>query len=318
MEETGSRNVVKRKNKFLSRFLVTLCIVFVVSVVSLAVFRLSYVVFKSDSSVYLMKKKWAEYDYPAVYEISSNIIKKEAFNNTARIYNGYSGFFLALSETDSMLALEYLDNSIISLRIALENASKKTVPQINYMLGKLYYYKNVFSGYYYYADLAVKYLTEARILGYKDFNDIPEYLGLSYAALGMTKESVQSFTEALLVRETDFLLLSIAEQYFKNDQTKLAEAYLFRISTDCKDENIVFKARLLLADIYYSEGKIDEALKEVNSVLEIDDLNADAHYKLGLIKEKQGDVVKARSEWRRTIKIDPTHQGALKKIADYK
>jgi len=52
------------------------------------------------------------------------------------------------------------------------------------------------------------------------------------------------------------------------------------------------------------------------SVLEKDENSADAHYQLGILYEKQGDMVKARAEWRNALRIQVNHRGALEKMAD--
>jgi Tfp pilus assembly protein PilF len=153
--------------------------------------------------------------------------------------------------------------------------------------------------------------------GYKA-DDIPELLGLSYASLGMTMESISAFTEALLISDDDILLLSIAEQYHNVGQNNAAEQYLFRISQDCKDEQIILKSRLLMGNIYLEREEFDNAEKEFNFILEKNENSADAYYGLGVIYEKQGDSVKARSEWRKALRIQSNHPLALKKMAEYK
>ena len=194
------------------------------------------------------------------------------------------------------------------------DASKSLLPQLQYMLGKAYFYKNTITTYYY-ADLAIKYLTLARENGYYA-DDIAEYLGLSYASLGKTYESISAFTEALLVRESDFLLLSIAEQYYKAGETGAASQYLFRIINNSSNDEIILKSRLLLGNIYIDTDDLQNALEQFNAVLAKDENSADAHYGIGLIYEKQENLVAARAEWRKARKIQPNHAGALKKLSE--
>src|SRR5574344_24990 len=310
-------NIVKRESKLIPRLIITLCCVVFITALTVCAYHIIHGKLYSDSSVTTLYKNWKIYDYQSVYDTSTNIIAKQPFNNTARTFRGYAGFYLAVSQTDTTLAQQYLEESINSLRIALKSAKRRTVPQIDYMLGKAYLYKESISSYYYYAELAVKYLIEAKRLGYKA-DDIPEYLGLSYASMGMTMESISAFTEALLVRESDTLLLSIAEQYYKAGQSAAAEQYLYRIKTDCKDENIILRSHILLGTMYTEQDKLDAAEVEFQTSGEKKEKSADAHYGLGVIYEKQGDLVKARAEWRKAIRIQANHPGALKKMADYK
>ena len=135
-----------------------------------------------------LRKSWQAYDYESVYETSKGILNTTPFNNAALTYHGYAAFYLGVSSLDKMAEQNYLDEAINSLRLALLDAQNSLKPQLSYMLGRAYFYKNTVSSYYY-ADLAVKYLERAKTLGYKA-DDIAEYLGMSYAALGMTMDSI--------------------------------------------------------------------------------------------------------------------------------
>ncbi|MDR0497949.1 MAG: tetratricopeptide repeat protein [Treponema sp.] len=42
-------------------------------------------------------------------------------------------------------------------------------------------------------------------------------------------------------------------------------------------------------------------------VLEENHENADAHYQLGELYAMEGDTTRARAEWRRALRLDPTH-----------
>jgi len=307
----------RQKSKIL-RNIILLCIfVLIFTFLSLSVYFLCQkYIFKGYSTTHL-KSEWKQYNYKNVYDISAEILKNKPFNNSALTYHGYSAFYLALSENDTSLAQSYFDEAIINIRLALQNAKFGLVPQLEYMLGKAYFYKNSVSAYYYYADLAVMYLNRAVKDGYKA-DDIPEYLGLSYASLGMTLESIGSFTKALLTRESDLLLLSIAEQYYKAGQEAAAEQYLFRISKDCEDEKITDKTHVLLGNIYMNQEKLEDAEKEFSLILEKNENSADALYGLGVIYELKGDIIKARFYWRKALKVQANHADSIKKLAEVK
>lgn len=311
------RKVVKRKVKIVKNLILAFLCAFALAAIIFFAQRFIDSKINNGNSIYGMKQKWKSYDYQSCYDVSAAYLYDKPYSGVALTYHGYSSFFLSMSQNDIEKSKNYLDESINSLRLALLDASKSTVPQIEYMLGKAYFYKDLQSSYNYYADLAVKYLNDARLLGYKA-DDIPELLGLSYASLGMTMESISSFTEALLIRESDILLLSIAEQYKNAGQNQAAEQYLFRISKNCKDEKIVLKSHLLLGEIYLENGDNEAAKKEFDFILEKNENSADAYYGLGVIYENQGDLVKARSEWRKAVQIQSNHASALKKLAEYK
>lgn len=314
-QKRSEYNVVRRKNKFFAR----LCAVVFIGVLLFSlgmIVRRVYILNTIESpSIEKLFSLWNSADYLAVYEVSEEILENNPFQTQAMTFKGYSSFFLALSQTDMAITINYLDEAINCLRIAMKSASKKSFAQIQYMLGKAYFQKNVVSDYHYYSDLSVKYLEEARKNGFTA-PDIPEYLGLGYAKLGMVEESIKSFTEALLVRDSDELLLAIAQQYYNSQRANTAKQYLNKINQESSNELLVLQSRILLGQIYTDEEKYADALKEFQSILEKDANSADAYYGIGVIYEKQGDLVKARSEWRKALKVQVNHPNALKKMAN--
>ena len=79
---------------------------------------------------------------------------------------------------------------------------------------------------------------------------------------------------------------------------------------------------------YVNSSDLDEDIKKflrwaiINEIKNPDSMrykqnyenSADAHYGLGIIYEKKGDLVKARAEWRKTLKIDSNYEDAIKKV----
>ena len=310
------QNIFKRKSRLVKNLTISLCILCAITIASFFIIRLVQTKMSKLPTFHTLTKEWKAYDYSGVYETSRLILQKKPFSNKALTYHGYASFYLGVSQLDTSLAQNYLDESINCIRLSMLNARRSLMPQLEYMLGKAYFYKNTISSYYY-SDLAVKYLLLAKKKGYKA-DDISEYLGLSYAALDMTMDSISAFTEALLVRESDTLLLSIAEQYYKAGQKQASEQYLYRIASSSKNEELILKSRVLLGNIYLDEEKYSDAENEFNAVLEKNENSADAYYGLGVLYEKQGDLVKARAQWRNALRVQVNHAGALKKMAEYK
>ena len=63
---------------------------------------------------------------------------------------------------------------------------------------------------------------------------------------------------------------------------------------------------------------LDSTIKIKNvfdEILKLNKNSADAYYSLGLIYEKQGEMVKARAEWRKALKAQVNHPGALAKMS---
>ena len=72
-----------------------------------------------------------------------------------------------------------------------------------------------------------------------------------------------------------------------------------------------------MGNIYIEKEEYDLALKEFENVLKKNENSADAIYGIGVIYEKQGDLVKARAEWRKALKVHVNHAGALNKLSQY-
>jgi len=311
---SNSSIVVRKKTKILARIIV---IFLFISLAAASVYVISKVIIRKNNPSVPTNASiislWNKSEYEEVYTQSGILLDENSFNGTALFYRGLSSFYLAVSQTETSAAQSYLDESINNLRIALHTADKNLQPQISYILGKAYFQRNLFSSYHYYADLAVSYLEKAVSLGYESA-DIPEYLGLSYANLGMTQQSIEAFTNALLVRESDILLLAIAQQYIISSNIETAKQYLFKVAKESSNDILILKSKLLLAQIYFEEQLYSEAAQEYMSILEKDPDYADAYYGLGLIYEKEGDSAKARAEWRNVLKIQVNHQGAINKL----
>ncbi len=289
----------------------------VIAAVIFSVIKLKPLFFP-DNSVHVLYKYWEENDVQKVYEVSGAILEDNPFQNIALTFRGYSAFKLALSQTENSTEVQtLLDEAINNLRVSLELSGKNKQAQTFYVLGLTYFYKNKLSSYYYYADLAVKYLEMAKNSGYSS-KDIPELLGLSYADLGMTDKSIQAFTQALLVHESDTLLFNIAKQYYKAGQGNTAKQYLIRVLDTSNDDEIKINSQNILGKIYLQEGNYAEAKKEFLSILEKNENFADAHYGLGVLYEKEGNKAKARSELRKCLRLQVNHKDAIEKLAAIK
>ncbi|MBP5359366.1 MAG: tetratricopeptide repeat protein [Treponema sp.] len=308
-------HIAKRKSKFLPRLILTIVVIVVLTLISIGIYRFLNNKVHSEISVNSLYKNWDAKDYQAVYDSSNAILEKNNLHNAARTLHGYSSFMLAESEVDNARSQELLDEAIINLRIAMQYAKEDMLPQIEYMLGRCYFYKDYPTNEHYYADLTVKYLLKCQENGFYS-DDIPEFLGLSYAALSETQKSIESFTTALRDRESDTLLFDIAKQYCKAGQGAVAKQYLNRVINMTANDDVALKSHTLLAQIYMDEEKYEDAEKEFESILEKDENSADAHYGLGVIYEKQGDNAKARSEWRKCLNIQPQHTLARQKMAE--
>jgi len=245
---------------------------------------------------------WNEGNYEKAYEISKNALNKNPVDYNLLTIHGFSAYQLGISQINRQNTLVFIDESIFSLRKALLHKEASGDGRIFYVLGKAYGYKGTE-----YSDLAVKYLEIAgRIYNAKD---IPEYLGLAYAAYGDYRNSVASFSRAFSSDKppSDSLLLSIARSYIAMEEYGMAAGYLNRCIEISPDSKSVIIARFLLAEIFRLTDDYDSAEKQYLRILNDSGENAEVHYQLGELYNVKGDATRARAEWRLAYRQDPTH-----------
>jgi tetratricopeptide (TPR) repeat protein len=245
---------------------------------------------------------WNEGNYEKAYELSKNALFQNPVDYYLLTIHGFSAYQLGISQINSQNTLLYIDESIFSLRKAMLHKEASGDGRIFYVLGKAYGYKGPE-----YSDLAIKYLEIAGSI--YDAKDIPEYLGLAYAACGDYRNSVASFSQAFNSDKppSDNLLLSIARSYIAMEEYATASGYLIRCIEISPDSKSVVIARFLLAEILRLTGDYDGAERHYLSILNDSGENAEVHYQLGELYNLRGETTRARAEWRLAYKQDPAH-----------
>ena len=252
--------------------------------------------------------------FEASYNQSGEMLRERPLDSFLLTIHGFSAYQLAIAQINSFDTITYINDCIWALRKALLFKDSSSDGRIFYVLGKAYYYKG--SGY---ADLAINYLEKARDTAYMAA-DIPEYLGMAYAAIKDFRSSIAAFALALTGEGTfgaepsDILLLSIARSYLALEETEQGQAYLIRCLETSKDSRTVTAARLLLAGILFKNGNVTESEAEYLKVIDENGENAEARFQLGELYASIGDPTRARAEWRRAIRIDPAHGAARRRL----
>ena len=284
-----------------------LCVVCVVSgaVFFLGIYKTRYFHVPSMNLVYA---DWANNDYAEVYEKTAQILEKRPMDGTALALHGFAAYYLFAEQTDLSVGADYLTAAVVHLRRALYLTKDKDIPKIAYILGKAYYQQG-----YYYADLAVKYLDEAYTGGI-EASDLSEFRGMAASLLGDTDKAIEAFTQALAANPSDFVLYAVAENYKKKGDIQNAKLYLFETIKKTGDAVLEIRCRNQLGLLFLAENKPNEALEQFNTVLAKDVNSADAHYGIGLVYEMQGDMIKARYEWRSAIRLNPIHAETRAKL----
>jgi Tfp pilus assembly protein PilF len=81
-----------------------------------------------------------------------------------------------------------------------------------------------------------------------------------------------------------------------------------------RDSSIIAAANLLLGNIFFQSGRTGEAEALYLTILENDAENAEAHFQLGELYAAGGDITRSRAEWRRAVRIDPSHGKARARL----
>ena len=253
---------------------------------------------------------WNDGDFERAYELSKNALLERPVDYFLLTINGFSAYQLGISQINNQNMLNFINESIFSLRKALLLKESYRDGRVFYVLGKAYGYKGAE-----YADLAVKYLEMANSLSYSAA-DIPEYLGLAYAAFGDYRNSVIAFSQAFDSSRppSDNLLLSIARSYMAIQEYNMALGYLQRCIDISPDSRSIVIARMLLAEIYKTGSDFDNAEMQYLSILNESGENAEVRFRLGELFNMRGDTTRARSEWRMAYRQDPAHAGARARL----
>jgi tetratricopeptide (TPR) repeat protein len=270
-----------------------------VSLILLAIVKIS----GNQSDRKELRRLWEASSFEKAYAESGERLSQKPLDYFLLTLRGFSAYQLAAAQINNSGAIAYTDDCIWSLRKAMLINGGRSDGGLFYVLGKAYYDKGAP-----YADLSVRYMEKAGEAGYPA-GDIPQYLGLAYAALGDYRSSVEAFSRALRTgRPSDLLFLSIAKSYRAMDEHDEAGAYLVRCLEVTKDSVTAAAARLLLGGILAETGDTAGAEIEFLKVIEEGGANAEAHYQLGELYAAGGDPVRARAEWQKAAGIDPAHR----------
>jgi tetratricopeptide (TPR) repeat protein len=253
---------------------------------------------------------WNSGNYALVSASCSNALAEHPMDSYYLTLSGFSSFYIAMAQVSDEEKIKDLNVSVAALRKAL---LKERVPmrrEIHYILGKAYFHLGLF-----YLDEAVRFLDMAQSEKVRAM-DIDEYLALSYYTLGQNEKSIRYFRQALSKSQSDQLSIAAALAFLRAQKTNEAVTLLNDAISRTKDIAAEQKARFVLCDIYIQENAFAKAEEQLSIVLGKDDQSAEAHYQLGIISQKQGDSAKARSEWRKAVKIDPMHQAARLKLSE--
>ena len=145
--------------------------------------------------------------------------------------------------------------------------------------------------------------------------DLLYTLGLVYSNLAQYDDSNQILERALELEESEIVALAIGLNHFKKEDFPKALQY-FDIAINIQnDKRITEQALLKKAEIQFLQKEYSSSLENLNTVIMLNSNNVEAFYLRGEIySEYNKDMVKARSEYRKAININPSFIKAYKKL----
>jgi tetratricopeptide (TPR) repeat protein len=255
-----------------------------------------------------LEKSLQSGNYNVVIQEGSPYLQKRPYNARLIRYLG-EAYYQISSGLAGKEREESIDKAIRYLRKGIVLSSfNDFIAKSYYILGMSYFKKGV-----YYHELAAEYLKKALDAGYKD-DTIFEVLGYCYYKLGVYDQAVVYLVKAKENNPKDVVRLYLAYSYNSKGEAKAAMKELEALAASSKDDAILEEAYSLMATVNIQEGNLVAARANLTKVFESNQNSANAHYWLGNIFEKEGDMLSARKEWRTALKIDPKHIGAIEKL----
>lgn len=250
---------------------------------------------------------FAEKKYDLATEITAEILAADPFNKKALIYDGFANYYYGMQLPAFEDQLPYLDRAALSLRKVRILDEKHLTGKIDYFLGRIYYIKGTF-----FLDEAIVYFESALDLGYKDHrNEICYFLGMAYSRIGLFDKSLEWLKQVEGDSDVSRLLIAITYFHQKNYASTLEN--LDRILQETQDEEVKLSCIFWKAKTFLEQNNYEQAISLYNEILAKVD-SADVHYQLGLVYKEMNNIIQARSEWRKAIKLQPTHMGALMEL----
>lgn len=250
---------------------------------------------------------FSEKKYDLVMDVTSEILTKDPFDKKALIYDGFANYYYAIQLNSFEEQLTYLDRAALSLRKVRVLDESRLTGKIDYFLGRIYYMKGTF-----YLDESIVYFRSSLDLGYKDHkNETYYFLGMAFSRIGMFDESLNWLKK--VEGDSDVSNLLIAITYYHQKNYPLAMESLDMIRSQTKDDKVKLSCDFWKAKTYLEQNRYEEEIRLYSDILEEVD-SADAHYNLGLVYKKMNNIIQARAEWRKAIKLQPTHMGALMEL----
>jgi len=144
-----------------------------------------------------------------------------------------------------------------------------------------------------------------------------------YRKSGETEKAIEGFKEVLR-RDPHYVnaMVNLGQIYTESNQPEVAapyyakamERYRQMLNSSSTVEAIV-SIHDSLSGLYFGQGKIDEAEKEIREILRLSPKHPEAHYNMAQVHEKKAELRKATEEYQKEIQYNPTNFKAYNDLA---
>jgi tetratricopeptide (TPR) repeat protein len=247
-------------------------------------------------------------DYNVVIHEGTPYLEKRPYNAKLMRYIGEAYYYISTSLTGEEKE-ESLNKAILLIRKGIVLSQFSEALTKNYfLLGMAYFNK----GSHYY-ELSAEYLVKALENGYRD-NSVYEILGYCYYKMGVQEKAIEYLEKAKVMTPKDIVYLFLAYAYKDHGMYESAIKELDYLINTTADDAILEESYAARAWIDFKEERFEQARENLQKVLNINQNSAYAHFWMGNIYEKEGDLISARKEWRLALKIDPKYIDAIEKL----
>ena len=143
-------------------------------------------------------------------------------------------------------------------------------------------------------------------------------LGAAADSLGLSVEGKEAYESALKIDPNSAEALNNLGAYYyeTKEYERSLELYARGLRETSREVNLA-RINENMGNVYYSMGKLNEAVARYRAAIDIKGAGKDANLlnKLGIALARSGKIGQARGSFRRALEINPAHKGARENLS---
>ena len=265
--------------------------------------------FTSDSAVITNQMLWDNKDFDKIFSSINYDEKSIDISQNDLLYYGFSAYYLFI-ETGITNYLNQTKSALERFRLLYGEDTEVTIlSEVHKALSLTYYYLGQY-------DSAASNAEKVLFGGIADSGEIQIVLGLSYY---LAENYTQSLIELSKINNPSFSLnLLLSNLSEKSDMDSQLIEYLHSASDISANELEQYISRILLVNYYNSNNQYVSALDTLDllqNLISSPYLLSSLYYHLGNNYSEQGDYIKARTMWNRSLELNTDNSYTLDKLS---